>query len=160
MITRNLRFCLSLYLKFKTHKLRAKSNIIAGFGSSFYFAQKKKSNRFKKSYRKPTTTSINLSFDFPTKTWIHFFKFLSIKTLWWYGSRNFFQVSSFTIPHIIWGYKYPIIVNGVRGNDIEKQKGTLREIFLRVTRDRSTFLQSEFVFGFLSKKEYGRSLWK
>lgn len=149
MITRNLRFCRSLYQKFTTHKLRLQSNIIAGFGSSFYFSQKRKSNRFKKSYSKPTAISTNLSFDFPTKTWIHFFKFFSIKTLSWHSSRNFFQVSSFTIPHIIWGYKYPIIVNGVRGNGIEKQKGTSRDFFSRVTRDRRPFLQSDFVFGFL-----------
>lgn len=155
---RNLRFYSSLYRKFQTHKLELHGNVIAGFGSSFYFSWKRKSNRFKKSYREPTTTSINLSFDFMTKTWIHFFKFLSVKTLCWHGFGSFFQVSSFTIPHIIWGYKYPIIVNGVRGNGIEKQKGTLRVFFSRVTRNRSSFLQSEFVFGFPAKKECGSSL--
>lgn len=155
---RNLRFYSSLYRKFQTHKLELQDNIIAGFGSSFYFSQKIKSNQFKKSYHKPTALSINLSFDFMIKTWIHFLKFLSIKTLYWHGFRNFFQVSSFTIPHIIWGYKYPIIVNGVRGNSIEKQKGTLRVFFSRVTRNRSSSLQSDFVFGFPSKKECGCSL--
>ncbi len=158
MMTKNLRFCSSLYRKFQTHKLGAKSNIVAGFGSSFYFLQKKKINRSKKSYNKPTDTSINPSFYFQSETWIYFFKFFSIKTLYWHSFRSFFQVSSFIIPHIIWGYKYPIIVNGVRGNGIKKQKGTSRDFFSRVTHNRRTFLQSDFVFGFLSKKEYGCSL--
>jgi len=151
MMIKNLRFCSSLCQKFRNHKLALQSNNIAGFGASFYFCQKRKSNQYKKSHHRTIAVSTNLSFYFLSKTLIHFFKFLVIKTPCWQGFRNFFQVSNFTIPHIIWGYKYPIIANGVRSDNIEKQKGTFREIFMRVTRDRSAFLQSDFIFGFLFK---------